>query len=668
MLLLANEKYIDREQAIDSSDNTRQAYFPSGYWDETLQSILSRWLNHTHHPNPKAAIQEILGTSGISTLNALPSHLDRLISVLPVGHSYNADQLIDQHTPLPFFTPFYPVERVHQLREDMKGGEGLKAYLRSGITSGCIRLPNFLRFCPICAIEDKERDGERYWHRLHQLPGVMVCLDHLVHLENSTVRTQSRRIRYELISAEEAIQVAVPRSLDLSSFSHQCLIKIASDANWLLNHPGLLPGLESIHNRYLLLLIDRGFANHKGNVRTTQLLEAFQKHYSDEFLRSLQSDLKGSGNWLLRLVRPPKHSQQPLHHLLLIHFLGHTAESFFQLSDELHPFGTGPWPCLNPVCIYYKQLRLKDYELKYDKTHGGRLTATFKCECGFTYSRMGPDSSTEDQFRVGKIKAWGHVWEELLKKLWEDSTVTLQEMATRLGADSQAVKYQAARLDLVYPRPGKTSKQIRKTTAPRPQLEEAVVSTKFVQYRDEWLAILAENPDAGRSDLSEKHRRVHSWLSFYDQEWLRSHLPPLKRRKPLSAFIDWQQRDADIAAAVRASAEKLRNTPGKPQKLTKTAIGSDSGYLALIQKQLDRLPLTAGVLSVVIETTEEFAIRQIDWAADHFRQKGIQPKHWQIVRHANLKPYIAEMAQVKTAITTVLTSFELIHSMEVEKC
>lgn len=204
-------------------------------------------------------------------------------------------------------------------------------------------------------------------------------------------------------------------------------------------------------------------------------------------------------------------------------------------------------------------------------------------------------------------------------------------MATQLGADSQAVKYQAARLNLIYPRPGRTAKQIQKTTAPRPQLKEAVASTKVAQYRDEWLATLAENLDAGRSELSEKYRRVHSWLSFYDQEWLKNHLPPLKQRKPLATFIDWQQRDADIAAAVRASAEKLQNTPGKPQKLTKTAIGSDSGYLALIQKQLNRLPITAEVLSEVIESTEEFAIRRIKWIAECFQQNGVEPKYWQIV-------------------------------------
>jgi hypothetical protein len=634
-------------------------YIANNYPDESFQSIIARSLNHIQAPNAKVAIFNLLGTSGVSTLNFLPSHLDQLISVLPAGHNYSIDRLIENHTPLPFFAPFQPIEREKLLREDMQGTDGLKAYLRSGLTSGYVPLPAFLRFCPICIRQDREQFGERYWHRLHQLPGVEVCPNHRVFLENSTIRAQSRRVRYEIISAEETVLEADVRLIDPSNSSQQHLLKIAQDAEWLLNHPNLLPGLDVIRGRYLKLLIQRDLANYQGIVRTRQLLEAFHDYYLPEFLKSLYSEIRGSSNWLFRLVRSPKHSQHPLHHLLLIHFLGHRVETFMNLSSDLYPFGAGPWLCLNSVCEYYEQPCIQQYDLKHDKVHGNRLTATFQCDyCGFTYSRMGPNTSDDDRFKVGKIKARGHVWESVLKELWEDPSLTLKEMADRLGADSQSVKYHAARLGLTYPRLGPTAKHLQKTVAPAESREvKASEPAKLSTYRDEWLKILAENPEVGRAKLADRYRRVHGWLSFYDSDWLSTNLPPFEQRHQISSFIDWHERDAVISNALRASAEKIQNSSKKPQQITKTALGSDCGYLVFIQKHLDRLSLTAEVLTELSETTEQFALRRITWVTEQFREEGQIPKYWQIVRQANLKPYIAAIPVVNEAIFTALSSF-----------
>ena len=36
------------------------------------------------------------------------------------------------------------------------------------------------------AVADREKYGETYWHRKHQLPGVEICLEHRCRLENSS--------------------------------------------------------------------------------------------------------------------------------------------------------------------------------------------------------------------------------------------------------------------------------------------------------------------------------------------------------------------------------------------------------------------------------------------------------------------------------------------------
>jgi hypothetical protein len=634
--------------------------FADPFPDETLHSLCSRLFDRTRMSNSKVLINELFGSTSAASIVDLPCRLNHFVAVLPFGHCYTVDILLNNHTLLPFYSAFLPVQRVEQLKQDMAGNNGLKAQMRCGGTSSSIRAYSWLRFCPTCTKDDKAQYGSFYWHRLHQVSGVEVCPVHKVFLENSSFKARERRIRYELISAKKAIQPTPARLTDSSNPSHQTLLKIAQDVDWLLSHPNFVPGLESIRDRYIKLLIERGLATYTGQVHIQKLTQALNDYYSPELLKLLQCEIKEGDNnaWFLRLVRSPKHSCHPLYHLLFIQFLEYTVEEFFQLSSELNPFGDGPWPCLNPVCPHFRQLCIQTFELKRDKTHGGRQTATFSCECGFVYSRMGPDTSSHDLFKVGKIKERGKIWKAALEKLWNDPTVTLMEMAKRLGADSQSVKYHAARLNLSYPRPGPTARQIQKTVAPALESKE-VEPAKLAEYRYEWLEVLQNNPGAGRSELSEQHRRVHSWLSFYDREWLYDHLPPLKSRPPVLAQIDWQQRDTEISIAVRHAAEQLRNKPGKPERLTKTAIASNSGYLALIQKQLNKLPLTSETLIEVIETTEEFAVRRIYWVAERYRQEGICPKAWQIIRETGIKPYIAEMPQVKEAIASVINLPEL---------
>jgi len=629
--------------------------FSDPFLDEIFYSLCARTFDRLRILDSKSFIEELFASSSTTSIIDLPCHLNRFISVLPYGHCYTVDTLINHHTLLPLYSAFLPAPRVSQIKRDMVEDNGLKAQTRCGGISSSIHAPNWLRFCPSCLEEDKLQYGSPYWHRLHQVTGIEVCPNHQVFLESSSVKARERRIRYEFISAKKAIQPVAPRPLDILNSSHQSLLRIAQDVTWLLNQSNFVPGLESIRDRYIKLLIERGLATYTGQVHIKKLTQALNDYYSPELLKLLQCEIKEGDNnaWFLRLVRSPKHSCHPLYHLLFIQFLGYTVEEFFQLSSALNPFGDGPWPCLNPVCPHFRQLCIQTFELKRDKTHGGRQTATFSCECGFVYSRMGSDTSSHDLFKVGKIKERGKIWEAALEKLWNDPTVTLMEMAKRLGADSQSVKYHAARLNLSYPRPGPTARQIQKTVAPALESKE-VESDKLAEYRHEWLEVLQNNPGAGRSELAEQHRRVHSWLSFYDREWLYEHLPPLKSRPPVLSQIDWQQRDIEISIAVRTAAEQLRNKPGKPEKLTKTAIASNSGYLALIQKQLNKLPLTAETLIEVIETTEEFAVRRIYWVAERYCQEGICPKAWQIIRETGIKPYIAEMPQVKEAIANAL--------------
>src|SRR5260221_14214430 len=162
--------------------------FPDPYPDELLYSVWARYSDQVRYPTRQDVLKELFGRITRPIVD-LPCHLGYLISKLPTGHSYGLDRLSDCHTLFPFYSPFLPLERSKSIRAQMISSDGTAIHRRKGTTS------NFslsrLRYCPICAMEERKRLGECYWHRLHQVAGVVICPIHMVYLENSEVRVPS---------------------------------------------------------------------------------------------------------------------------------------------------------------------------------------------------------------------------------------------------------------------------------------------------------------------------------------------------------------------------------------------------------------------------------------------------------------------------------------------
>lgn len=309
------------------------ACFPDPFPDELLYSVCARFHSRLQYSNKKSVLQELFDSSSCTAIVDLPCRLGSLVAALPPGHNYSVDQLIDNHTLLPFFSSFLPPEQITKIREDMYGSGGLKVHRRSGLMASRIPTPELFRFCPECVLEDRNRNGETYWHRIHQLPGVLVCPIHSLLLENTNVRRNSSRDSLRFVPAEDAVRSLPARPIDLSNHTHQVLLKLAQDAAWLLGQTSRGADPNAIYNRYLKLLIDRSFCTYTGCVHVEPLLSSFREHYSPDVLTLLHCEFNGRDqvktNWLLRLVRRPKHAQHSLYHLLLIRFLGFTVEDFF---------------------------------------------------------------------------------------------------------------------------------------------------------------------------------------------------------------------------------------------------------------------------------------------------------------------------------------------------
>lgn len=177
------------------------------------------------------------------------------------------------------------------------------------------------------------------------------------------------------------------------------------------------------------------------------------------------------------------------------------------------------------------------------------------------------------------------------------------------------------------------------------------------KYRSEWLVACEAQGGTGVSSVRCCVPRVYTWLYRHDRRWLRRHLPaPVTREEAPAERVDWTSRDARIAVAVDAAARDLKMRPGKPARVTTSLLGKATGELALLQRHLDRLPLTREVLSQCTESIIDFQARRIRYVAAEMRRAGVSVTKWRLERLAGLKPgypeQVLKVLQEETGVST----------------
>jgi hypothetical protein len=434
-------------------------FFPDPHPDELLYSICARYSERVIYPNKQSHTAELLGYKGLSAIVDFPNRLNYLVSILPPGNLYSVEEFINQNTLFPFYEPFLPSERVEVIRHEMKeNSKDNTLRARMAVTIKQVRMPEFLRYCPYCVEEDREEFGETYWHRLHQLPGVLVCQAHLCFLENSFLKWE-RGIGSQFFSAEDYISQEKPRLLDEENVDHQVLIKLAEDTGWLLSQNNISVENSAIRNRYYNQLLKKGLAFYNGKLKNT-LLKAFTDFYSPELLEMLGCEVEQNNrNWVFRIIQKGKTGilHHPVRHLLMMNFLGFSVEEFFNSFTEFKPFVDGHYPCLNQASDHFGEMRIRQCEVSDYLTKGknkGKPVAVFSCDCGFIYQRVGLDKSEDDRFRYNSVRQHGKIWEKKLEELWNDLSLSRAEIARRLGISDLSVTYHAKRLKLPTNMPG----------------------------------------------------------------------------------------------------------------------------------------------------------------------------------------------------------------------
>jgi hypothetical protein len=631
-------------------------FFTDPHPDELLYSACARFSEKSRYPNVLDALHDLFGSHKISAMVDLPNRLEILISALPPGHRYTSDRLIDNNTLFPFYSPFLPPARAQAIRHEMKmaGDNHLRA--RLGITAGRIPLPACLRYCPKCVIGDRKEHKEAYWHRNHQITGVEVCFTHEVFLKPSSIPWHGRgHASSRFHSAEQAVSDLSTSPLNHANKKHSLLLSIARNTAWLLSQKALLMDSEVLRSRYYNLLLERGYAYYNGRIRTTKLLEAFVQFYSAAFLRDIHCPVDSEvHSWVIRLLLKDKVDvvHPSLRHILLLIFLGYTAEQIFTSFSEYKPFGDGPWPCLNRAAPHFQQAMITRCHITdcLIKKQHGRPAGTFSCKCGFVYNRIGPDVLPEDCFRSSSIQSYGPLWERALRKLWDNVEIPIKEVSQRLGVSELTVVRHAIRLGLPMNAPGlRQAKGYDRYRNFRKTMQEA-----RSQYRADWLAVRKAHPKATRKRLIGIASFLYLWLRKNDSEWIEKHLPPITKPNRRIKRIDWKNEDRKLAAALKAAAQRIKSLPGRPVRASITAIAREIGHRAWIERRLDDLPLTAKSIQSHVESLEAYSIRKVIWAEQSFCHSGLLPTRRQLMIRAAIRNKTGSTHTVQTAINAAI--------------
>ncbi|MCL2427200.1 MAG: TnsD family transposase [Oscillospiraceae bacterium] len=595
------------------------SFFPTPYPDETLYSVLCRLHLRLGHPSYRQLNEKIFERPII--LNTyVPQGIGNLALCLPENAMLTPEYLIRQTTAFPYFTPFLSQERKNSFFKYIEKEDISKRNSFPRIGAGRLRQPKnlYLRFCESCWREDNQAWGEPYWHRVHQLPGVLICHQHGEPLRDSPVLITLANRKFYPASLD-----MIEKSNFCDSFKDNMLEKLAllsRNSQWLLENGHLYGPYDQVYIKYGLWFYNAGFASLSGRKWLNKIYHAVNELYSRELLKLVGAyDYDIAITWIKRILFYPSRLQHPMYHILLhILLAGSTSEFLNGYCQEPLPYGKGPWPCRNTVCPHNLEDVIENIDIRYIYS---LPKALFKCPyCGFAYRRQHPIPKEKQYTGKVNVESYGNLWQQKLREYFIEQGLSATRTGEYLQCSRNTVKKYAVKLGYVKSDDvtGHEKKYVPKPKQnPKPVLTE---SEKRIMWRQTWKQLLTENPGASRTSLKRLAPSCYKWLWENDRLWFDKHLPASQN----THHYDWAAHDSEILERVQEAVNIFRNATDRPIRITLHRIALHIGIVHLRKKyRLIRMPKTSAFISESVETIDVWRKRKIIWAINVLRESNI---------------------------------------------
>jgi len=207
----------------------------------------------------------------------------------------------------------------------------------SGMASSNLYKKDNLYYCPLCIEEDIKKVGEPYFHRKHQLEGVMTCHKHGCYVK--AYKPYSAKIsttRYIRLT-RGIIDNSSPEWPNKET--KYWLNEIALMSESIVSAGFKRLTFEKIHGSIRKLLNIRGYITKSDCVRQSAFCSDLKNFYGDNLFKLLHSDFSGHHyDWPRELAIGPKHTIHPIRYILVIRFLSGSMENAkrFFLDDSIN--------------------------------------------------------------------------------------------------------------------------------------------------------------------------------------------------------------------------------------------------------------------------------------------------------------------------------------------
>lgn len=260
-------------------------YFPELYEDELIYSWIARYYVHSGYTSAADAYQDLYFNKNLRPSVELMNNLiDDAKSVMTKYMSL--EELIYNHTLFPEYGRFIdPIKRERLVSEaDFSRGNWINS-LMIPVATG----ERYLKYCPLCAKEDRDNHGEAYWHRKHQIIGIKICTKHKVYLQDSDVLINRNLTRLK------AAEIVINRMTVITNCEDEIIMKLASymvsvfaSSKYSHDHIG----------KYLNRHIPSKYVHDNGNRKAYELFEDYTAFY-----HSLAAEELMSINTMSRILR-----------------------------------------------------------------------------------------------------------------------------------------------------------------------------------------------------------------------------------------------------------------------------------------------------------------------------------------------------------------------------
>lgn len=601
----------------------RLIYFPTCYPDEDIRSISYRYHLHSGNRNTKQSTIDLFELTHRQCI--IPENISILFERLPKNSLWSQKEFLQNHSFYPLFKPF--LNEKHRL--DIETLFTNPNYKNGSMNLQFSRLNNKLtteivRYCPTCLLEDYERLGECYLHRLHQIVDVDVCHKHHTTLiiccpDCLTLLSDPKKDTFlstpycqngHLIKEDSS---RVIESLELK-------LALLRDYEFLLTNVNDKV-CDDVKEILRITMLQRVPSNRKGVVSKKGFIEEFSKCITSEMHKhfKISKELMFEKPIFRRLLKANLFLLHPNLFIFMVQFLVDSLDNFLNMFNnisETRLIGSGPWNCLNKLCIHYQEPVITNFE-PYIQACSYIEFGNFKCDfCGFIYS-LGWDKRYQKNVRF-RIKDRGRIWEKTVLDHFH-SGMPIYKIAKILETHPAAIKKVTDKLN------SETNYQIiNEINLAKLQVAATQeIDGKIAYHREKLLHKLELYPNLTRSDV--KDWATITWLRAHDKEWYELVLPQKKK----TGVFNYDELDNLLAIKIQEAVNKL-NISKPNRRIKKDTIINlldkvDRNRLR-IKKQI--LPKSWSILESNVENLEDYLIRKLPTLILDTKRYGVKKVTW----------------------------------------